>query len=185
MDQSQSFIKFVPASQKEPILSFSITSIDVVAHEKLPNSGNHWALYLHTTGTLATTIQLDVSPSYSIPATNLPGGSKAFLIVSASPHSQNNTPNAALTKRFPLPVRHTPPLTVRELVEILTVKHARHRYEFDGQGRGCRAWIRDLIPLLLDEGVVLDETRANEATDAILLGFPEGTPFPMTEGMYY
>ncbi|EEP79092.1 predicted protein [Uncinocarpus reesii 1704] len=189
-------IKYIPPSAKASLLPRKITSIEVVAHERLPDGGNHWAFYLHTippdapseTATTAATddqiIQLDVSPSYSIPSTVLPGGSKAFLILSTNPHSLS--PFGTFTKRVPLTVRRKPDLpTVQELVHLLTVTQHRHRYEFDDHGRGCRFWVRDQIPFLLDEGVVTDEEQAELAREAVLLEFPDGKEFPITIGRYY
>ncbi|EAS31004.3 uncharacterized protein CIMG_06483 [Coccidioides immitis RS] len=188
-------IKYIPPSAKSSLLARKIASIEVVAHEKLPNGGNHWAFYLHTIPSTTTfseshsendhqIIQFDVSPSHSIPSTVLSGGSKAFLILSTSPHSLSNS--GTFTKRLPLTVRQKPVLpTVQELVHLLTVKQHRHKYEFDDQGRGCRFWVRDQIPYLLDEGIIIDEEQAESAREAVLLEFPGGKEFPVTIGRYY
>ncbi|WEW56173.1 hypothetical protein PRK78_001610 [Emydomyces testavorans] len=181
-------IKYIPPSAEPSLLPRQITSIEVVAHEKLPHGGNHWSFYLQTISTQTDndpqTVQLDVSPSYSIPSTILPGGSKAFLILSTNPHSL--TPLGTSTKRLPLAVRQRPDLpSVQELMHLLTVRQHRHRYEFDDQGRGCRFWVRDQIPYLLDEGLIIDEEQAQRAREAILLEFPDGKEFPLTIGRYY
>lgn len=190
-------IKFIPASKRDIILSTRIVSIEVVAHERLPNGGNHWAFYLHSTPTPTTTTnnndnnnnfhttQLDVSPSYSIPSSNptLPGGSKAFLILSSYDHPHSTGHSA--TKKVQLTVRQQPPVTISEVVDLLTVRNRRHCYEFDNLGRGCRFWIRDQIPLLLEAGVIVDGVQAEEALAAILLEFPGKEEFPMAVGEYY
>ena len=65
------------------------------------------------------------------------------------------------------------------------MQNCRHYYEFDSSGRGCRFWIRDQIPLLLQAGIVVAKVQAEEARVAILLEFPGAVEFPMTAGEYY
>jgi hypothetical protein len=72
-------IHFIPKSRQAAILSGRITHIIAAPHHQEAGT-NHWCFYLATSPT--TSIQLDCQPSHSIPSTVLPGGSKAYLIVS-------------------------------------------------------------------------------------------------------
>ncbi|KAG2415481.1 hypothetical protein HFD88_006672 [Aspergillus terreus] len=73
-------LRFVPASKKDEILDKDVFWVDAVAHERLPQGGNHWCFYLRVSATHL--IHLDMTPSYTVPSTSIAGGSKGNLVVS-------------------------------------------------------------------------------------------------------
>ncbi|PGG97675.1 hypothetical protein AJ80_09658 [Polytolypa hystricis UAMH7299] len=99
------------------------------------------------------------------------------MILSLLPYTDTSSPAATTCVR--LPTRQNPPVKVRELVDILATRNGRHRCEFDAGGRGCRFWVRDQIPLLLREGVLVDEKVAESARGEAELAFPGRVPWPM------
>ncbi|OBT66618.1 hypothetical protein VE03_03942 [Pseudogymnoascus sp. 23342-1-I1] len=169
-------IHFVPANDEAEIRNRPLLALHLVAHEPLTNGANHWSFYLQTTP--STSITLDATPSHTIPSTVLFNGSKAHLTISALPYLY---PESA-TKVVSLSVREG--LTVGGLVDLV-VGEGRARYEFNGEGRGCRMWTTDLVTLFEGLGVVTDKAQAEEARRAIATEYPSGKAFPLDVGAYY
>lgn len=177
-------VRYLPSAQEPLIRSFPLTSISAVAHEPLPSSGNHWSLYLHSSSPSHThsLIHLDITPSYTQPPTTLPSGSKAILIISLLPyHPSPSIPDRA-TKICPLSTPTT--LLVSDVVDLL-LSHGRHRYEFNDQGQGCRAWTDRTITLLHQHGLVVRSDQVEDARAAILLQHPDHSHYPLVQGAYY
>ncbi|BCR91884.1 uncharacterized protein ACHE_70727A [Aspergillus chevalieri] len=119
---------FITSKHQPQILSSPVTRILAVAHEQQANT-NPWCFYLQSSPN--TSICLDYQPSYSVPSTNIQGGSKANLILSELPYLL--PPDAQAD--FALEV--VPGLTVVGVYDRL-VEHGHHKYEFDSKGVGCR-----------------------------------------------
>ncbi|KAE8137317.1 hypothetical protein BDV38DRAFT_293093 [Aspergillus pseudotamarii] len=169
-------IQYIPAKEKDSILNLPISTLSAVAHEPLPKGGNHWSIYLSTSDT--DYIRLDMTPSYTVPATVNPGGSKGTLIVSRVDDLRLDT----ATKVVPLDVRGG--LKVIDFVDLL-VKEKRYLYEFNDAGQGCRFWVHHQIGLFWDEGLIVDSGQVEEARRAILVMYPEMVEYGLVVGEYY
>lgn len=168
-------VHFVPASEKHAILALPVYHICAVAHEQQANT-NHWCFYLHT-GT-NTSVSIDCTPSFSVPSTMLPGGSKANMIIS---RLSNETLHGTV-KVFKLAVK--PNLTVADIYDAL-IQNGRHKYEFDANGVGCRWWVSGQLDLLKEKQIVTSSQEVAVSKDAISKLWPEGTPLALDQGAYY
>ncbi|PWY80793.1 hypothetical protein BO94DRAFT_537003 [Aspergillus sclerotioniger CBS 115572] len=168
-------IHFIPATRQAHILATPITSARAVGHTQ-EGGTNHWCFYLETSP--STSIQLDCQPSHSITSTEIPGGSKAFVIISELDRLLSHDAET----EFRLDV--VPGLTVTKIIEHLT-DHGRHNYEFDSNGVGCRYWVTDQINLLYELGVFTDSSQVDAAKDGIRKLWPEKTAHPLDQGSYY
>ncbi|KAK2750679.1 hypothetical protein FQN57_002752 [Myotisia sp. PD_48] len=171
-------LRFLPAANPEEILNLPISGINVVAHSPLPTNGNHWCLYL--TINSKESVRVDMTPSYSVPSTVMPGGSKGNMIVSKLDDDDEFSISA--TKKVWLDVKDG--LKVRDIVELLTGQN-RHQYEFNDLGQGCRYWVTDQLRLLKSAQLVTDASQVREASLAILVEHPSGTQYPLAVGAYY
>ncbi|KAE8331384.1 hypothetical protein BDV39DRAFT_168738 [Aspergillus sergii] len=90
-----------------------------------------------------------MTPSYIVPATVNPGGSKGILIVSRVDDARLGM----ATKVVRLDVWGG--LKVRDFTNMI-VREKRHLYEFNEAGQGCRFWVYHQIGLFWDEGLVVD-----------------------------
>ncbi|KAL4951553.1 hypothetical protein BDW69DRAFT_169768 [Aspergillus filifer] len=169
-------IQYVPASQQDAILTSPVLYASAVAHAPLETGGNHWSIYLAISKTEA--IQLDMTPSYTFPATNVSGGSKGNLVISALPYL---LPGFA-TRDIRLDV--SPGVTVGRFVKVLE-KEGKHLYEFNSLGQGSRFWVTEQLGLLLKSGLLVDFEQIDEARDAILTQWPDGMRYPLVVGGYY
>lgn len=146
-----------------------------VPHRKQGGT-NHWCFYILTSPT--TSVRIDCQPSYAVPSSVLPGGSKANLIISELPYDVSRDAQA----RFTLDV--TPGLTVGHIYDKLT-QHGRQKYEFDANGVGCRCWTSGQIDLFDQIQVVVNRSQVAAAKAAILKLWPDQTPLPLDQGAYY
>jgi hypothetical protein len=172
-------IKYVPSNRRQQILALQIGSISVAGHNKTGSGHtfvNHWCLYLHIS--LNKSIRIDCQPSHSMPSTVMPGGSKAFVIVSELPY--------ALSRDVIKPVKLTvrPGLTVQNVIDLLT-SNGRHKYEFNKQGVGCRYWTTDQVNLLEQRQFAVDHAQCEAARQAILKLWPDETHLVLDAGAYY
>lgn len=172
-------VRFVPPSRQQTILAFQVDSISVAAHNKTSwgkGFTNHWSLYLRTSQN--TSVRIDCLPSYSVPSTVIPGGSKAFVIISelSSALSHDAVKDVSLTVR--------PGLTVAHVVNLL-IASGRHKYEFNQQGVGCRNWVTDQVNNLLEQQYTVDGAQCETARQTILKLWPDGTQLAMDAGAYY
>ncbi|KAB8259387.1 hypothetical protein BDV32DRAFT_124456 [Aspergillus pseudonomiae] len=168
-------IQYISTQEKQSIANLSISSLLAVAHEPLPQGGNHWSIYLTSeTGY----VRLDMTPSYTVPATVSPGGSKGILIVSRVDDLRLGT----ASKTVRLDVREG--LKVSDFVDLL-VREKRHLYEFNNAGQGCRFWVHHQIGLCWDEGLVVNGVQVEEARSAILVMYPEMVGYSLVVGEYY
>lgn len=168
-------VHFIPASGKHAILALPVHLIRAVAHGQKANT-NHWCFYLHTGPN--TSVRIDCTPSYSVPSTVLPGGSKANIIVSRLSYETSHS----AVKVFELAVQQN--LTVADIYNIL-VQNGRHKYEFDANGVGCRCWTSGQLDLLKEKQVLTNPQEVATVKDAILKLWPEGTPMALDQGAYY
>jgi hypothetical protein len=172
-------IRFVPPSRQQTILAFQVDSISVAAHKKTSwerGFTNHWCLYLRTSQNAS--VQIDCLPSYSVPSIVMPGGSKAFVIISELSYALS--PDAV--KDVSLTVR--PGLTVAHVVNLL-IASGRHKYEFNQQGVGCRNWVTDQVNILLEQQYAVDDVQCEATRQAILKLWPDGTQLALDAGAYY
>ncbi|KAL2823783.1 hypothetical protein BDW59DRAFT_92146 [Aspergillus cavernicola] len=170
-------IHFIPKHREPQILSLSIQNIITGPHYQDAGT-NHWCFYLETRQN--TFIQLDCLPSYSIPSTILPGGSKANLIIS----ELETTVSPDIQARFVLGVPPSQNTTVKNLLDIL-VENGRHKYEFDFKGVGCRYRVTDQVELLYQNGLVVDRAQIETVKAAIVKLWPEKSPLELDRGAYY
>ncbi|KAB8207189.1 hypothetical protein BDV34DRAFT_223753 [Aspergillus parasiticus] len=119
-----------------------------------------------------------MTPSYIVPATVDPGGSKGILIVS----HVDDTRLGMATKIVRLDVRGG--LKVRDFTNTI-VREKRHLYEFDEPGQGCRFWVHHQIGLFWDKGLVVDGGQVEEARRALLVMYPEMVEYRLVVGGYY
>jgi hypothetical protein len=169
-------VVFIPAKTESEIRALPVQRIYAVAHEELPNGGNHWCLYLQFDEDRSVCI--DVTPSHGIPSTVLANGSKANMLIARL----RCLYSTAATHHVSLSVRDD--LTVGTVVDLL-VREGRERYEFDADGRGCRQWTGDQIALLEGKEYVTSAAEAEEARDAISKQYPSGAQYPLAMGAYY
>ena len=172
-------VRFVPPSRQQTILAFQVDSISVAAQKKTSwgkGFTNHWCLYLRTSQNQS--VQIDCQPSYSVPGTVIPGGSKAFVIISELSYALSHD----AVKDVSLTVR--PGLTVAHVVNSL-IASGRHKYEFNQQGVGCRNWVTDQVNILLEQQYAVDGVQCETARQAILKLWPDGTQLALDAGAYY
>ncbi|PIG88613.1 hypothetical protein AARAC_000490 [Aspergillus arachidicola] len=148
-------LQYIPEKKKESVLNLPIISLTAVAHEPLPQGGDHWSIYLSICE--RDYVRLDMTPSYIVPATVNPGGSKKILIVS---HVDDARLGMA-TKVVRLDVRGG--LKVRDF----TI---------------CSFWVYHQIGLFWDEGLVVDGGQVEEVRRAILVMYPEMVEYRLVVG---
>ncbi|KAL4936507.1 Alpha/Beta hydrolase protein [Aspergillus oleicola] len=134
--------------------------------------------FVRDTGYNQWAVQLDMTPSYTVPATTVTGGSKGNLVISTLPYL---LPGFA-TKDIRLDVRDGS--TVRYFVEF-PEKEKRHLYEFNSLGQGCRFWVGEQLTLLLKGGLLLDFEQVDQAKEAVLMQWRGKSRYPPVLGGYY
>ncbi|KAI9042330.1 uncharacterized protein KD926_005625 [Aspergillus affinis] len=150
--------------------------VDAACHERLPQGGDHWSLYLDIGANRS--VRIDITPSYVVPSTSIPGGSKANMVVSL------------LEDAFSRPTEKVVKLdvpngsTVRELVNLL-IQHGRHKYEFNAQGQGCRYWTDHQLALFDQHGLLVNRAHIEAAKAAILTQWPDQMSCPLVQEDYY
>ncbi|KAJ5609596.1 hypothetical protein N7528_010163 [Penicillium herquei] len=169
-------LHFIPASQQNEILDKKIQGMFAVAHERLVQGGNHWCFYFQV-GT-NNSVNLDMTPSYMVPSTSIPGGSKGNMVLSDLTY----VISPATEKAIRLDV--APGKTVRDFVDLL-LQHDRHKYEFNDQGQGCRYWCYHQLDLLYQTGLLINLLQVEEAKAAILLQWPDQQQYPLVQGGFY
>ncbi|RDW72411.1 uncharacterized protein DSM5745_07583 [Aspergillus mulundensis] len=169
-------IQFVPASKKPEILELPVLHISAVAHARLESGGNHWTFYMTVSST--ESIQVDMTPSYTVPSTITSGGSKGNLVVSQLTYKFS--PDS--TKIVRLDVRDG--LTVKHFVELLE-SEKRHLFEFNELGQGCRFWVDDQLTLFSEKGLLTNQNQVEEARASILTQYPDEKQYPLVVGSYY
>ncbi|KAL4784120.1 hypothetical protein BJX76DRAFT_367865 [Aspergillus varians] len=169
-------LQYIPAGQRETILNSPVHYLSAVAHGRLDTGGNHWCFYLAIGGTRS--VQLDMTPSYTVPSTSIRGGSKGILVISAL----NCLVSDATTKQVRLDVRSG--LKVADFVNLLEGQK-RHHYEFNDQGQGCRYWVDDQMTLFQRSGLVTNPAQVVEAKASILTQYPDQAQYPLVPSAYY
>ncbi|KAB8231236.1 uncharacterized protein BDW43DRAFT_301899 [Aspergillus alliaceus] len=163
-------LNFIPKHRQAHILESPVQSMIAVPHSKKAGT-NHWCLYLLTS--YRSSVRIDCQPSYSVPSTILPGGSKAYLSYTVSRDAQ---------AQFLLSV--APGLKVRHVYDLL-VQNGRHKYEFDSNGVGCRFWTTDQINLLHQHRLIMNAAQVTAAKNGIVKLWPDQTPLGLDLGAYY
>ena len=169
-------LRFIPASQQNEIMNKPVRWANAVCHERLPQGGNHWCFYLRVGE--STSVHLDITPSYIVPSTTIAGGSKANMVVSLVGYAVS--PAAQKVVKLDIPAGKT----VRDLVDLL-LEHGREKYEFNGQGQGCRYWTDHQLDLFCEHGLFIDHAQVQEAKAAILTQWPDQVQYPLVQGGYY
>lgn len=159
-------IAFVPSSLKAQMLSSAVTEIWAVGHsiDSAKKEGNHWCFYLQLSDG-SCSVRIDMTPSYMVPSTIIQGGSKANMIISSLAYKSSKS-SIIISK---LQVRGN--LIVREVIETL-VSGGAHRYEFNQNGTGCRAWVSTQLDLLLSRGIILSNKEVAEVKGALITQAP-------------
>ena len=172
---------FIPPHRQSQILTSPITKITAVGHTQ-ESGTNHWRLYVDTSPdqTGSTSVRLDCVPSYTVPSTVPPGGSKANIVLSELTVPISSQPDTEVF--FPLDI--IPDLTVGDVYDTLA-RHGRLNYEFDDNGVGCRYWTMQQIELLRDLGFVTSLDQVDAATSGISTLWPNWTPLALDRGTYY
>ncbi|KAL4912898.1 hypothetical protein BDW62DRAFT_206047 [Aspergillus aurantiobrunneus] len=170
-------IQFIPKSRQTHLLSLPIQRIIAAPHHQ-DTGTNHWCFYLAVSPT--TSVQLDCLPTYSIPSTTLPGGSKANVIISELDYLVS--PDVEAT--FTLDLASDRIITVKDIHDLL-VENGRHKYEFDRRGVGCRFWIAQQVDLIYQSGFLVDEKQVENMKAAVVKLWPEQTPLELDQGAYY
>lgn len=168
-------VHFVPANRQAEMLALPVLKIFAVPHQQQAGT-NHWCFYLMTSSD--TSVQIDCQPSYTEPSSVLRGGSKANLVVS---ELSCLVPNDA-QERFELDI--TPGLLVGQVYDLI-IQNARHKYEFDMDGVGCRCWATGQLGLFHQAQIITNESQVAATKAAILKLWPEQTPLPLDQGAYY
>lgn len=169
-------LRFVPAGQQNEIMAKAIWWVDVVGHNRLPKGGNHWCLYLRVGENRSVCI--GITPSYTVPSTSIPGGSKANMIVSLLECA------VSLSAQKVMKLDVLRGKTVGEFVDLF-IQHGRHKYEFNSQGQGCRYWTDNQIDLLYQHGLLVNGAQIQAAKAAILTQWPDQVHYPLMQGGYY
>ncbi|BDD62081.1 hypothetical protein AAWM_04648 [Aspergillus awamori] len=168
-------VNFIPRHRQAEILELPVQSLIAAPHSKHAGT-NHWCLYALTSD--ATSVRFDCQPSYSVPNTILPGGSKAYVIISELQYAVSRDAQAQFILRV------TPGLKVRHVYDLL-IQNGRHKYEFDSNGVGCRFWTTDQINLLHQHRLITDTAQVTAAKNGILKLWPDQTPLELDRGAYY
>ncbi|KXG51415.1 uncharacterized protein PGRI_094270 [Penicillium griseofulvum] len=155
-------VKFIPSTEKETILNSNALILYAVGGETLSEGGNHWCLYLNISR--GQSVCIDITPSYNVPGVEVPGGSKAFMLISVLPST-----SFAAKKSVAMQVRAGAKL--KDFVDLL-IQQNRDQYEFNAQGQGCRYWTDDQITLFQKSGLIVNSSQILEAREAILTKYP-------------
>lgn len=172
-------IIFVQSSSKAQILSSAVTEIWAVGHsiDTAKEEGNHWCFYLQQIDGMRS-VQIDMIRSYIVSSTTIEGGSKANMVISSLMY-QSSKELLIVSK---LQVRGN--LIVKGLVDTL-VGSGAHRYEFNREGTGCRAWVSTQLDLLLSRGIIISNKEVTEVKSALTIQAPKGYTYKMENGVYY
>ncbi|KAJ5181287.1 hypothetical protein N7491_000840 [Penicillium cf. griseofulvum] len=169
-------VRFIRSTEKETILNSNVLLLYAVGGETLSEGGNHWCLYLDIG--LGQSVCIDITPSYNVPGVKIPGGSKAFMLISILP----SLSFVSAKKSVGMQVRAG--AKVKDFVDLLIQKN-RHRYKFNAQGQGCRYWTDDQITLFQKSGLIVNSSQILEAREAILTKYPSLVRYPLVIGNYY
>ena len=90
-------VRFIPSAEKEDILNSTVLFLYAVGHHPLSEGGNHWCLYLDVGD--GGSVYINATPSYNVPAIKMPGGSKAFILISLLPYTYSELTEKAVKIR--------------------------------------------------------------------------------------
>lgn len=158
------------------MMNLDVYCVYAVGHSKLDQGGNHWCFYLDVDDNHS--VRIDMTPSYAIPGSNIPGGSKGIMLITLLPYLYSRSSEKVVRLDVPAGVR------VHNFVNLL-VREKRHQYEFTEDGKGCRYWTDHQITLFQRSGLVVDPSQVTEARDSILTQYPDQVPYPLVLGSYY
>ncbi|TKW57227.1 hypothetical protein CTA1_2254 [Colletotrichum tanaceti] len=78
-------LQFIPARNQATILDFTVGEVRAVAHDILPDGGNHWCFYLQIASDMRNpreqSVRIDPTPS-GVPGAVIADGFKANVVVS-------------------------------------------------------------------------------------------------------
>ncbi|OJJ07673.1 hypothetical protein ASPVEDRAFT_88911 [Aspergillus versicolor CBS 583.65] len=172
-------IHFIPEARQEHILSLTVQRIIAAPHHQDAGT-NHWCFYLVVSP--STSIKLDCVPSYSAPSDILPGGSKAYLILSELDYLVPDDVEATFNLDVPTDIGTE--ITVDDILEVL-IDNNRHMYGFDSNGAGCRFWVTEQLEFFYDAEYLVDGTQVQAVKAALVKLWPEQTPLELDKGAYY
>lgn len=169
-------LQFILASQQNEIMNQVVWWVDAVSHDRLPKGGNHWCFYLCIGENHL--MRIDITLSYIIPSTSIPGGSKANMIVSLLEYGISHLAQKVVKLDIPRDK------TVREFVNLL-VQHGCHKYEFNAQDQDCRYWTDHQMNLFSQYSLLMNQAQTQVAKAAILTQWPDQVLYPLVQGGYY
>ncbi|KAK3942942.1 hypothetical protein QBC46DRAFT_423006 [Diplogelasinospora grovesii] len=176
-------VVFIPSKEEAIIRSLRVELLSAVAHDIITSpdgkGGNHWCFYLSVGPNQS--VRIDPTPS-GIPGPSISGGSKANIVVSCLPSAYSTRAQQVDTIAVALDV------TVGRFLDAI-MDAGREKYEFDVNGRGCRAWTSDQIDLFVSLGLITSSSEAEKAKSDLLLDFadyqPTGKRLALSRGAYY
>ncbi|GJC97633.1 hypothetical protein ColKHC_06459 [Colletotrichum higginsianum] len=178
-------LRFIPAKNQATTLNFTVGEVRAVAHDILPDGGNHWCFYLQIAPDMRNpreqSVRIDPTPS-GLPGAVIPGGSKANIVVSLLAYEVSQQAQHVSHLTVPRGVK------VGDFIQAITHK-GREKYDFDEMGRGCRNWTSEQIDLFFDAGLVRDRSQVDTAKNNILTEWSgmksTGRRYPLARGAYY
>ncbi|KAJ9250301.1 hypothetical protein DTO195F2_8176 [Paecilomyces variotii] len=168
-------VNFVPKHRQAQLMELPVQYLIAVPHSKKAGT-NHWCLYLATSD--ESSVRIDCQPSYSVPSTILPGGSKAYVIISELSYILSSDAQAQFF------LNTAPGLKVKHVYDLL-IQNGRHKYKFDSNGVGCRFWTTDQINLLHQHQLITDTAQVTAAKNGVIKLWPDQTPLELDRGAYY
>ncbi|KAM0233524.1 hypothetical protein ACHAP5_010399 [Fusarium lateritium] len=174
---------FVPAKQEADIRRMPVRRISAVAQDVIEDAqgGNHWCFYLSTGS--EQSVLIDPTPSGTEEGPNIPGGSKACIVVS---RRGCDASSAEVQRVDELSVGSS--LTAGHFLDVI-VSAGREKYEFEASGRGCRSWVKDQLQLFLSLGLITNAIEVEATIADLNCEFRDGnvtnTEIPSNKGMYY
>ncbi|KAF2462160.1 hypothetical protein BDY21DRAFT_360142 [Lineolata rhizophorae] len=170
--------QYIPSSRRDAIRALPVDYVHAVGHSRKPWGNrftNHWCLYLQTGEN--SSVRIDMVPSYYVASTVIQGGSKGNLIISKLEYEYSSNATKVVTIQPPQG------LCVSDVIDTLLAA-GRDKYEFNGEGVGCRMWTADALNLLEKKGWG-SSTNYEAAKQAIAKLWPDGTDLPLDHGAYY
>lgn len=65
------------------------------------------------------------------------------------------------------------------------IEEGAHRFEFNREGTGCRAWVSKQVDLLLSNGAVTVKGEVENVKEALVIQAPKSYHYPSAYGGYY
>ncbi|KAJ5803801.1 uncharacterized protein N7518_000104 [Penicillium psychrosexuale] len=119
-------VRFIPSAEKEDMLNSTVLFLYAVGHQPLSEGGNHWCLYLGVGD--GRSVCIDATPSYNVPAIKMPGGLKAFMLISLLSYIYSELAEKAVKIQVRTGTK------VKDFIDLL-LQHNRHRAGAAGIGR--------------------------------------------------